>query len=92
MSVMLYGFREREVLLDIFEEITGLRMNHAYIRIGGVIMDLPDEGSTKIERFLVVMPPRIDEYETTARREPDLARAQRRGRAAAGRATPSHWA
>ena len=41
---MLYGFREREVLLDIFEEVTGLRMNHAYIRIGGVIMDLPERG------------------------------------------------
>ncbi len=63
VSVMLYGFREREVLLDIFEEITGLRMNHAYIRIGGVIMDLPEEGLTKIERFLVEMPPRIDDYE-----------------------------
>ena len=63
VSVMLYGFREREVLLDIFEETTGLRMNHAYIRIGGVIMDLPDEGVAKIERFLQEMPPRIDDYE-----------------------------
>ncbi len=41
---MLYGFREREVIMDIFEAITGLRMNHAYIRIGGVIMDLPEDG------------------------------------------------
>ena len=63
VSVMLYGFREREVLLDIFEEVTGLRMNHAYIRIGGVIMDLPEEGIRKIERFLEEMPPRIDDYE-----------------------------
>ncbi len=63
VSVMLYGFREREVLLDIFEEATGLRMNHAYIRIGGVIMDLPEVGIEKIERFLVDMPPRIDDYE-----------------------------
>jgi len=63
VSVMLYGFREREVLMDIFEEVTGLRMNHAYIRIGGVIMDLPDEGITKIERFLTDMPARIDDYE-----------------------------
>ena len=63
VSVMLYGFREREVLLDIFEEVTGLRMNHAYIRIGGVIMDVPDEGVSKIERFLEEMPPRIDDYE-----------------------------
>ncbi|MEX0651149.1 MAG: NADH dehydrogenase (quinone) subunit D [Actinomycetota bacterium] len=63
VSVMLYGFREREVLMDIFEEVTGLRMNHAYIRIGGVIMDLPDEGIAKIERFLTDMPARIDDYE-----------------------------
>jgi NADH-quinone oxidoreductase subunit D len=63
VSVMLYGFRERELLLDIFEEATGLRMNHAYIRIGGVIMDLPDEGVAHIERFLEEMPARIDDYE-----------------------------
>jgi NADH-quinone oxidoreductase subunit D len=63
VSVMLYGFRERELLLDIFEEATGLRMNHAYIRIGGVIMDLPDEGVPHIERFLEQMPARIDDYE-----------------------------
>jgi NADH-quinone oxidoreductase subunit D len=63
VSVMLYGFREREVLMDIFEEVTGLRMNHAYIRIGGVIMDLPDAGLIKIERFLEDMPARIDDYE-----------------------------
>ncbi|HET9310299.1 MAG TPA: NADH dehydrogenase (quinone) subunit D [Actinomycetota bacterium] len=63
VSVMLYGFRERELLLDIFEEATGLRMNHAYIRIGGVIMDLPDEGVPHIERFLEAMPARIADYE-----------------------------
>jgi NADH-quinone oxidoreductase subunit D len=63
VSVMLYGFRERELLLDIFEEATGLRMNHAYIRIGGVILDLTEEGVRMIERFLEAMPPRIDDYE-----------------------------
>ena len=56
VSVMLYGFREREVLLDIFEAITGLRMNHAYIRIGGVIMDMPEEGVRKIREFLARCP------------------------------------
>ena len=35
VSMMLYGLREREMIMDIFEAITGLRMNHAYIRIGG---------------------------------------------------------
>jgi NADH-quinone oxidoreductase subunit D len=63
ISVMLYGFREREVILDIFEAATGLRMNHAYIRIGGVVMDLPDEGEGLIRRFLDLMPGRISEYE-----------------------------
>ena len=70
VSVMLYGFREREVLLDIFEEVTGLRMNHAYIRIGGVIMDLPEEGVRKMRRFLEEMPPRIDDYERLLDRNP----------------------
>ena len=64
VSVMLYGFREREIVLDIFEAITGLRMNHAYIRIGGVVMDLPDDGPAKIRHLLKVLPGRIDEYQT----------------------------
>jgi NADH-quinone oxidoreductase subunit D len=64
VSVMLYGFREREVILDIFEALTGLRMNHAYIRIGGVIMDLPEDGPRRIRELLDMLPGRLDEYET----------------------------
>jgi NADH-quinone oxidoreductase subunit D len=64
VSVMLYGFREREVLMEIFEAVTGLRMNHAYIRIGGVIMDIDEPGIDKIWDFLRVMPGRIDEFES----------------------------
>jgi NADH-quinone oxidoreductase subunit D len=64
VSMMLYGFRERETIVDVFEAITGLRMNHAYIRVGGVLMDLPDEGPRKIRDLLRVLPRRIDEYET----------------------------
>jgi NADH-quinone oxidoreductase subunit D len=70
VSVMLYGFREREVILDIFEAATGLRMNHAYIRIGGVIMDLPAEGPRQIRSLLRQMPGRIDEYETLLNENP----------------------
>jgi NADH-quinone oxidoreductase subunit D len=64
VSMMLYGFREREIIVDVFEAITGLRMNHAYIRVGGVLMDLPDEGPRKIRDLLRLLPRRIDEYET----------------------------
>ena len=41
LTVMTIGFRERELVLDLFELITGLRMNHAFIRPGGVAQDLP---------------------------------------------------
>jgi NADH-quinone oxidoreductase subunit D len=64
VSVMLYGFRERELIMEIFEAITGLRMNHAYIRIGGVLMDLPEDGPGRIRELLRILPRRIDEYET----------------------------
>ena len=42
LSMMLYGFRDREAILAFFEKTTGLRMNHNYIRPGGVAADLPD--------------------------------------------------
>ena len=70
VSVMLYGFREREMILDLFEAATGLRMNHAYIRIGGVIMDLPEEGPDKIRSLLEVLPGRIGEYEAILNENP----------------------
>jgi NADH-quinone oxidoreductase subunit D len=70
VSMMLYGFREREMILDVFEAITGLRMNHAYIRIGGVIMDLPDDGPRMVRDLLGVLPKRIDEYETILNENP----------------------
>ncbi|HEV2088916.1 MAG TPA: NADH-quinone oxidoreductase subunit D [Cryptosporangiaceae bacterium] len=63
LSMMIYGFREREHILDIFEAITGLRMNHGYIRPGGVAQDLPPGAEDKIRDFLGYMPDRIREYE-----------------------------
>ncbi|MEE2035106.1 NADH dehydrogenase (quinone) subunit D [Rhodococcus chondri] len=56
---MLFGFRERELILDVFETITGLRMNHAYIRPGGLVQDLPAEAVPMIRDLLALMPTRI---------------------------------
>jgi NADH-quinone oxidoreductase subunit D len=63
LSMMIYGFREREYILDIFELASGLRMNHAYIRPGGLAQDLNDETIERIKTFLDFMPDRIDTYE-----------------------------
>ena len=63
LSMMLYGFREREQILDIFEHITGLRMNHAYVRPGGLSTDLPEGTLEKVNAFVESFPAKIDEYE-----------------------------
>lgn len=63
LSMALYGFREREVILDIFEMVTGLRMNHGYVRPGGVSQDLPPGAVEKIREFVPLMSKRVLEYE-----------------------------
>jgi len=60
-TVFLYGMREREKVLDLFELMTGLRMNHAYIRPGGVSQDLPHGALEALREFLRVMPPLLGE-------------------------------
>jgi NADH-quinone oxidoreductase subunit D len=60
-TVFLYGMREREKTLDLFELITGLRMNHAYIRPGGVSQDLPAGAIERLREYLRVMPGQLAE-------------------------------
>lgn len=48
LTPMIWGFRDRNIILDLLEEITGLRMNHAYVRPGGVAADLPEGMVEKI--------------------------------------------
>jgi NADH-quinone oxidoreductase subunit D len=60
---MLFGFRERELILDIFEMVTGLRMNHAYIRPGGVSQDLPAGAVDKIRETIELLRARLPEYD-----------------------------
>ncbi|MGH2811128.1 MAG: NADH dehydrogenase (quinone) subunit D [Actinomycetota bacterium] len=63
ISMMLYGFRERELIVDFFELTTGLRMNHNYIVPGGVWQDLPEGWRTPVLDFLGIFPRRMKEYE-----------------------------
>ncbi|MGC0363646.1 NADH-quinone oxidoreductase subunit D [Rhodococcus sp. 27YEA15] len=63
VTAMLFGFRERELILDVFEAVTGLRMNHAYIRPGGLAQDLPDGSVAKVRELLKVLPKRLREME-----------------------------
>ena len=62
LTVMTIGFRERELVLDLFELITGLRMNHAFIRPGGVAQDLPPGALDEIRAFIALMKKRLPEY------------------------------
>jgi NADH-quinone oxidoreductase subunit D len=70
ISIMLYGFREREGILSIFESITGLRMNYGFIRVGGLVMDFPPEAERRIADYLDELPRRLDEYEDILTRNP----------------------
>ena len=63
MTPMFFGFRERELILTVFEAITGLRMNNAYIRPGGLAADLPDDGAERVEDLLKILPGRLRELE-----------------------------
>jgi NADH-quinone oxidoreductase subunit D len=63
LSMFMYGFRERELVLDIKEAISGVRMMTSFIRIGGFQADLPPEFEPKVRDFLKVMPERINDYE-----------------------------
>src|SRR5207342_3000065 len=63
ISVMLYCFRERELLLDINERIAGFRLFPSYIRVGGLREDLPRGFHEAVRAFLDRMPVKLDEYE-----------------------------
>jgi NADH-quinone oxidoreductase subunit D len=59
LTAMIFGFRERELVLDIFEMVSGLRMNSAYIRPGGVAIDLPNGAEEKIRETVVLLRKRL---------------------------------
>ena len=63
ISMMIFGFRERELILNFFEKTTGLRMNHNYIRPGGVAADLPDGWEKDVREILEIIPVKLKEYD-----------------------------
>ncbi|MBM3663142.1 MAG: NADH-quinone oxidoreductase subunit D [Actinobacteria bacterium] len=70
VGMMLYGWREREELLRFLEQVTGLRMNHNYIRPGGVAADLPDGWEEHLDSVLSVLPERLEEFDTLMTGQP----------------------
>jgi NADH-quinone oxidoreductase subunit D len=69
-SMMIYGFREREMILSFFEKVTGLRMNHNYIRPGGVAADLPDGWADDVLAIVENVPQRLKEYDQVLTGQP----------------------
>src|SRR5499427_8297066 len=61
-SMFLYCFREREIILDIFELCSGVRMMTSYIMPGGIQADLPLEFEARVRSFLQIFPARLREY------------------------------
>ncbi len=63
VSMMLYGWREREEVLRFFQKVTGLRMNHNFIRPGGLAADLPAGWRDDVLEILENLPSRLEEYD-----------------------------
>jgi len=62
LTVMTVAFREREMILDFLEGLSGLRMNHAYIRPGGVANDLPEDGLSHLRTVIDWLKKHLPEY------------------------------
>jgi NADH-quinone oxidoreductase subunit D len=69
-TVMTMGFGLREHILDLFESQSGLRMNHAYVRPGGLAQDVTDDFVERCQALLGMIPPKIRDFEDLLRRNP----------------------
>jgi NADH-quinone oxidoreductase subunit D len=72
LNMLVYGWRDRELLLSFFEKVTGLRMNHNYIRPGGVAADLPDGWRDDVTAICDTVMRRMDEYDNLLTGQPLL--------------------
>jgi NADH-quinone oxidoreductase subunit D len=62
MTVYFYCFREREMILDLFDILCGARLTYSYMRVGGLVADAPPEFFDGVNEFLKIVDARIDEY------------------------------
>jgi NADH-quinone oxidoreductase subunit D len=63
MTVFLYAFRERELVLDLFEEYCGARLTYNSMRIGGLPLDIPPGWDTRVRQFCDILETKVHEYE-----------------------------
>jgi NADH-quinone oxidoreductase subunit D len=63
MTVFIYCFREREMIMNMYEKLSGARMTSNYFRVGGLSLDLPDGFEKDVRDFVDAMPGHIDTYE-----------------------------
>lgn len=64
MSPFLYAFREREMIINLFNELCGARLTYNYMRVGGVKWDAPEGWIDKVKQFIPYMREKLDEYDT----------------------------
>jgi NADH-quinone oxidoreductase subunit D len=76
IGMLVYGIRERELLLAFFEKVTGLRMNHNFIRPGGVAAELPDGWRDDVVAICETIPPRLEEYDAILTGQPIFQQRQ----------------
>ncbi len=70
VGMMIYGWRERELLLAFFEKLTGLRMNHNFIRVGGTAADLTPGWQRDVLDLCDAVEPRLDEFDSLLTGQP----------------------
>ncbi len=70
ITPFFYCFRERETVLDLFEEVCGYRMNQGYFRVGGLSRDLPEGFTEHVSAFVETFDSKVDEYESLFAQNP----------------------